>query len=334
MNTKKTVSPRRSQYCGTPLAPLIVLLITACVASADTNCSVVTVTNGVAVPVKNSADGAKKAKGQTLFLSSAVPMKKQASTPKPSPSPSVNVCKGGQGQPSTAKSAPLSTKGTSASNDPGDDYGSVKTISDPIQPVNRGTFWVNHQIYHYVFHPLNKVYKTILPTPVRTGVSNVFDNVNYPVRFVNDLLQWQPQRAGLETEKFLVNTTVGVGGIFKVSKKIPSLANIPKTDTTATFAKWRIPEGPYIVWPILGPKSARDTVGFVGDVALSPITWLTMGVGAGLSGGAAVAVQAPSTTSSTSDKIDNYETVTDHAIDRYEAVRSAYGQNRKKVESQ
>jgi len=268
---------------------------------------------------------------QKLVIKSAVSISKTVSA-KPSPSPRVTISKSSK-KDLSSKSSTLATKGSGNADDPGDDYGTIKTISDPIQPVNRGTFWLNHQIYHYVFHPLNKVYKTVLPTPVRTGVSNVFDNVNYPVRFVNDLLQWQPKRAGLETEKFLVNTTAGVGGIFKVSQKIPSLANVPKTDTTATFAKWRIPEGPYIVWPILGPKSARDTVGFVGDVALNPVTWLTLGAGAGLSGGAAVAVEAPSTTSTTSDKIDNYETVTDHAIDRYEAVRSAYSQNRKKVES-
>jgi phospholipid-binding lipoprotein MlaA len=307
-------------------------LIASGVAFADTNNGMVTVTNGIVSPVKDVSDAATKNNGKTLFLSSAIPIKKP--TPKPSPTPHVTVTKSTQAKSTSSKAVPTSAKTNASSDDPGDDYGTVKTISDPIQPLNRGTFWVNHQIYHYVFHPLNKVYKTVLPTPVRTGVSNVFDNVNYPVRFVNDLLQWQPQRAGLETEKFLVNTTAGVGGIFKVSKKIPSLANIPKTDTTATLAKWRIPEGPYIVWPILGPKSARDTVGFVGDVALNPVTWLTFGAGAGLSGGAAVAVQAPSTTSSTSDKLDNYETVTDHAVDRYEAVRSAYGQNRQKVESQ
>jgi phospholipid-binding lipoprotein MlaA len=284
------------------------------------------------VPNSPSSKAEATTADQKVVISSVVSISKSAH-PTPTPKPQVVVAKAAS-KATASKTTSPSGQGGAASDDPGDDYGSVRTISDPIQPVNRGTFWFNHQVYHYVFHPLNKVYKTVLPPPVRTGISNVFDNVNYPVRFVNDLLQWQPRRAGLETEKFVVNTTAGVGGIFKVSKKIPSLANVPKTDTTATLAKWRIPEGPYIVWPILGPKSARDTVGFVGDVALNPVTWLTFGAGAGISGGAAVAVQAPSTTSTTSDKLDNYETVTDHAVDRYEAVRSAYSQNRKKVESQ
>lgn len=306
-------------------------LISSGAVTADSN-PVVTAANGAVIPVKNPSDLSKKASSQTIYLSSALPMRKSTPAPKPLPSPApVTVKKSSQTKVPAASRA-TSAHGNDSNDDPGDDYGKTAILSDPIQPVNRGTFWFNHQLYRYVFRPVVKTYKTVIPTPVRTGVSNVFENVEYPIRFVNDLLQWQPKRACLETEKFLVNTTVGVGGIFKVSKKIPSLADVPKTDTTATLAKWNLPSGPYIVWPVIGPKSVRDTVGFVGDIGLDPVTWVTMGAAGGLAGASAVAVSAPDATQSVSDKLDTYETVTDHAVDRYEAVRSAYSQNRKKIE--
>jgi phospholipid-binding lipoprotein MlaA len=225
--------------------------------------------------------------------------------------------------------APLSKN----ESDPGDDYANVATIADPLEPVNRGTFWVNHQIYHYLFHPVCKTYKTVLPRPVRTGIFNVFDNLEFPVRFVNDLLQLKVKRAGLETEKFVVNSTAGVAGIMKVSSKIPYLADVPKTDTCTTFAKWKIPQGPYVVWPILGPKSLRDTVGWAGDVALDPVSWIGYGLIGGATGAWTIAVSAPDTARNVNDKLDTYETLTRTSLDRYLAIRSAYCQNRKKIES-
>jgi phospholipid-binding lipoprotein MlaA len=295
---------------------------------------------GTAIPVKNSSSVSKKDRGQTLYLSSAV--SREAPTPKPTPlikkqagashtvqRDSVTVIK-----PSGKPISPAHGK-AGVSDDPGDDYGTPKNcLSDPIKPVNRGFFWFNHQLYHYVFTPLNKTYKFVFPGPVRTGISNAINNVEYPVRFVNDLLQWKPERAGLETEKFLLNTTAGVGGLIKVSNKFQTLAEVKPTDTSATFAKWGIPPGCYIVWPVIGPKSVRDTFGFAGDLALNPASWFTYGVIGGLTGTTALAVSAPQTVGNTSDKLDTYETVTHTSIDRYNAVKSAYEQNRIKVETQ
>ena len=328
--------------------------------SSTDNASFVVVENGTATPVKKTNDLPKKSSGQTVYLCSEVVLKNRAPkptptpkatpTPKPSPTPKITPIPKPQlsaavkdkGQANSApitvsKSSGNASKGasgkTSAPDDEVDDYKNASSIPDPIQPVNRGVFWFNHQLYHYAFHPLNNAYKTVFPSTVRTGIYNVFDNLEYPVRFLNDLLQWQPKRAGLETEKFLLNSTVGVAGIFKPSNKVPSLRDVPKTDTGVTFAKWGVPEGCYIVWPILGPKSARDTLGFVGDLALYPVTWLTFGVGGAVTGTTALAVTGPDAARNTSDKIDTYNTVTRNSIDRYLAVRSAYEQNRKQAVS-
>jgi len=284
----------------------------------------------------------EKTSGQTVYLASEVAPKKPTPpnvkseaaklTTHADPPAQVTVIKP-LGHAKVAKSSTQPT--AEGSDDPWEnEYKNRARIADPIQPVNRGVFWFNHQLYHYGFNPLNKAYKFVFPTPVRTGIANAVNNIEYPVRFVNDLLQWKPEKAGLETEKFLLNSTAGVGGLIKVSNKFPKLAEVKPTDTSATFAKWGIPSGCYIVWPVIGPKSVRDTVGFAGDVALNPASWFTYGIVGGLTGTATLAVSAPQTVGNTSDKLDTYETMTKTSIDKYGAVKSAYEQNRKKVESQ
>lgn len=346
--------------------PLLTLSLGSLRASSSgtENAPYVVIENGTSTPVKNTSGLPKKSSGETVYLSSAVqlapsapkptPKPKPVATPKPTPAPKPTPTP--KPSPATKAQAPVAAKTTataapitvskpsgggsgkgsgkgSASDDELDDYKNSTSIADPIQPVNRGVFWFNHQLYHYAFHPLCKAYKAVLPSPVRTGIYNVFDNLEYPVRFVNDILQWQPKRAGLETEKFLLNSTVGVAGIFKPSSKYSSLRDIPKTDTGITLAKWGIPEGCYIVWPVLGPKSVRDTVGFAGDLALYPVAWVTYGAVGGLTGATTLALSGPDAARTTSDKLDTYENLTHNSIDRYTAVRSAYEQNRKNAVS-
>ena len=219
---------------------------------------------------------------------------------------------------------------------PGDDldeYTGAALIADPVEPLNRSILWMNHQLYRYILRPLSVTYDTVLPGPVRTGIYNVFDNLEYPVRFVNDSLQGKFKRAGLETEKFVVNSTAGVGGIMKVSNRIPSLSDIPRTDTGTTLAKWGIPHGFYIVLPILGPKSLRDTVGFGGDIALSPVTWVSFGALGGAGAATTLAVSAPDSARTLHERLDTYDAATRDSVDRYLAVRSAYVQNRQQTVS-
>lgn len=210
-----------------------------------------------------------------------------------------------------------------------DEYAKTADIPDPLQGFNRGTFWCNHQLYHYLFQPLSKTYRAVLPKQVRSGIYNVFDNLEYPDRFVNDLLQGRLRRAGQETGKFLVNTTAGVGGIFKVSQKISWTADVPAEDTGLTFARWGIPHGPYVVLPVLGPRSLRDTIGFAGDYALSPTAWLIY-VFPGVIW--IPAVTTPDTARSADEKMASYDLVTANTIDRYLAMRTTYAQNRKRAE--
>lgn len=211
-----------------------------------------------------------------------------------------------------------------------DEYSQVAKISDPIEPVNRGTFWVNHQLYRYILKPISRTYDTVIPSPVRRGIFNVFDNIQFPGRFVNDLLQWKLKRAGYESEKFVVNSVAGVGGIMKVSDRIPSLATLPHPDTGQTFAKWGIDHGCYVVLPVFGPKSVRDTVGFAGDIALNPLFWVSLWFP---SAAWLPAVTTPDSVRTLHDKLGAYDAATQNTLDRYLAIRSAYIQNRKKAEA-
>lgn len=208
-----------------------------------------------------------------------------------------------------------------------DEY-STALVSDPLESVNRATFWLNDGVYTIVFRPISKVYETVLPKPVRKGLDNGFENVKFPVRFVNNALQGNFKRARQELEKFLVNTTIGVGGIVRQSDRIPSLADVPAADTGQTFAKWGIGHGPYIVLPLLGPSSLRDAIGYAGDSALNPVSWVTT-----VYGGPAWTIAIPSTNTlrALPHSLRTYDAATKNALDRYLAARTSYIQYRNEV---
>jgi phospholipid-binding lipoprotein MlaA len=315
-------------------------------ASDDSDSPIVRITRDGFVPVRTLGARSRNS-GETCYLHSAVepqarvhaacstssakptPTPKPKATPIPTPAPAkITVVK-----PAKVQAAKSTGKSTAPANDDLDEYSDVALIADPIEPVNRGIFWVNHQFYRYILKPVSRTYDTILPKPARKGVYNVFDNLEYPVRFVNDLLQCKFQRAGKETGKFVVNSTAGVAGIMKVSDRIPALTDVPPEDTGQTFAQWGIGHGPYIVLPLIGPKSLRETVGFAGDVALSPVTWVTFGVIGGLGGATSLAVNYPNTARSMNGRMSAYDAVTKDAVDPYLATRGGYVQSRKQAVS-
>ena len=209
-----------------------------------------------------------------------------------------------------------------------DEY-DVALVPDPLEPINRATFWLNHEIYRFVLRPISKGYEKIVPTPVRKGIRNAYENVRFPVRLVNNALQGNFTRARQELEKFLINTSIGVGGIIRQSDRIPSLAEVPPTDTGVTFAKWKMSSGPYLVLPLLGPSTFRDTVGLAGDWALNPVSWVTIASGELW----LLAIPYTNTLRSLPEQLATYDSVTENALDRYLAARSAYIQFRNQAAS-
>ena len=160
------------------------------------------------------------------------------------------------------------------SEDDEDIYGEydVPRISDPFEPLNRSIHKFNATTIKFVVRPVAQGYETIVPSPARRGLTSFFENLRYPVRLVSNLLQGDVRRSFQETEKFLINTTIGVGGFIKVSDRYPHL-RVPDEDIGQALGKWGVPSGPYLVVPLLGPYTLRDGFGAVGDFYLTPMNW-------------------------------------------------------------
>lgn len=208
-----------------------------------------------------------------------------------------------------------------------DDYAVVK-VYDPIEPVNRVVFKFNDGLYDYVLRPVSKGYTRVVPASARRGLGNFFDNLRFPVRFVNCLLQGKFARAGRETEKFYVNTIAGLGGFIRISDDVPALESVPREDTGQTFGVWHIGKGPYLVLPVLGPGTVRDTVGTVGDYFLNPLNWDLKEKIDGYGWEGDTAVTAVNAINALPDLLTAYDAPRKDAIDPYIAVRSSYIQYR------
>lgn len=130
---------------------------------------------------------------------------------------------------------------------------------DPLEKMNRAVFRFNQKVDKYFFKPVSEGYVKLLPRPVRTGIKNIFANLWEPTTIVNDLLQGKFSRAALDTTRFVVNSTMGLLGIFDVATRFELYRH--DEDFGQTFAVWGIPSGPYLVLPFLGPSNIRDATG-------------------------------------------------------------------------
>lgn len=143
---------------------------------------------------------------------------------------------------------------------------------DRFERTNRAVYRFNDSLDRHIARPLAKGYVKAVPRPVRSGVSNFFNNLFYPTVIVNDLLQAKLKSFASDTTRLVVNTTIGIGGLFDPASQIGLPAG--DEDFGQTLGKWGVPSGPYVVLPIWGPSSVRDTVGFVGDQFTDPKTYL------------------------------------------------------------
>ena len=202
----------------------------------------------------------------------------------------------------------------------GEEYPPV-SVHDPIEPVNRGIFYVNDKLYRWVLKPVAKGYRYVVPKGVRTAVRNIFFNLGTPIRAANTLLQGKFKATGTELARFGINSTIGMAGFFDAAKQF-DLAR-KEEDTGQTLGVYGLGHGMYIVLPVLGPSSARDAVGFVGDTFLDPLTYISP---------TEVAIGANAVRSETNltFKIEDIDELIGAAVDPYVAVRDAYIQSREK----
>lgn len=154
-----------------------------------------------------------------------------------------------------------------------DKFFKEEDVSDPLEPMNRVFFEVNDKLYFWVLKPVNTVYTAVLPLDVRQGVGNFFENVAAPVRVVNNLLQGKVADAGIDFTRFLVNSTLGFLGFGDPALQAFGLEAKPE-DFGQTLGVWGVGEGPYLYLPIIGSLTIRDSVGFVGNSALHPATYV------------------------------------------------------------
>ncbi|MCQ8242139.1 MlaA family lipoprotein [Rhizosaccharibacter radicis] len=195
-----------------------------------------------------------------------------------------------------------------------------KANNDPFEPTNRVFYAVNDGLLTYVLTPVAHGYNYAVPKPVRTGIHNVLNNLGSPVQFLNDVLETKPRRAGDTFVRFVLNSTVGVGGVFDVAKHVGYPDH--SADAATTLALWGIPAGPYLYLPVFGPSSVRDGIGRGVDSGLNPYTWVafngvnTLQTTSGILG--AVDAVAP--------HVDDIKKLNDEALDPYATQRSLYRQ--------
>ena len=189
---------------------------------------------------------------------------------------------------------------------------------DPLETVNRGIYSFNEVADHYVLRPVAKGYDKVMPSFARTGVGNFFDNLFYPTTLLNDLLQLKLVQMGQDFSRFVINTTIGLGGLLDIATP----TGIPKHDEDfgQTLGYWGVGEGWYLMLPLLGPSDNRDLVGRGADVFTSPLYYVDDDrVTYGLAGLDAIDTRAA---------LLPADAVLEQQLDRYVFVRTIYLQNR------
>jgi phospholipid-binding lipoprotein MlaA len=202
------------------------------------------------------------------------------------------------------------------------DAGDDAAVNDPYENTNRFFYKVNDTIDTYSLKPIAQGYVYVTPQPVRTGVHNLLSNLSSPALFANDVAQANPKRAGDTFMRFLINSTVGVVGVFDVAKSVGYRSH--DTDFGVTLGLWGVPEGPFLYLPILGPNSPRGVVGYAADAALDPFTYVPHGYGLVTFNWARYGLGAIDTRASLLADLDKVKA---NALDPYATFRSLYRQH-------
>jgi len=196
--------------------------------------------------------------------------------------------------------------------------GSTRSPRDPWERMNRTTFALNQSLDKAVLRPVAHGYRKVTPQLLQTGFRNFMDNISYPITMVNDLLQGQFRPFVNDTFRLVLNSTIGIGGLFDPATRAGLDKN--ERDFGQTLGKWGVKSGPYFVIPVLGPSDVRDAFGRTVDEFTDPRfyiknPWWNWGLWA-------------------LDKVDLRsrllftDAVLDNAYDPYAFVRNAYLQRR------
>ncbi len=207
--------------------------------------------------------------------------------------------------------------------DDDDDSDRSVTVRDPLEPFNRDMFIINDFLMLYVLEPAAKGVKAVVPWEFRTIFRNALNNIRFPVRFVNCLLQGQWEKGGNEFAAFFLNTTVGFLGMADVAATYPGLSASPE-DMGQTFAVWGWEDSAFLTLPFFGPATFRDALGKLPDRLLDPLSWYTNLT-------QSLILRGGETVNSTTFRIGDYAAIKKASLDPYVAIRNGFIQNRNRL---
>ena len=196
-------------------------------------------------------------------------------------------------------------------------------MPDPFEDYNRYMFEFNEDFYKVVMRPVVREYRDFVSEDIRIGISNIFDNAMAPLKLASCLLQGDIAKSARVINRTLINTTIGLGGMFDVASKIG--VDDVNEDLDQALGSYGLPTGPYVVIPFFGPSYARGIVGRAGGMFFSPTAQFSPGleIGATLTFGEQV--------NGTSFIVDDIDQMEESTIDKYESVRDFYGQYRDRL---
>jgi phospholipid-binding lipoprotein MlaA len=194
----------------------------------------------------------------------------------------------------------------------------TKDSGDPYENVNRKVYSFNDTLDKKFVEPVAKKYAQYTPDPVRNGITNFFDNSGYLDTIANDLLQGKFGQTAHDSGRFLVNSTIGIGGLFDPATTMGLKRN--NEDLGQTFGKWGANEGAYLMLPLLGPSSVRDAPSPVMSMLLNPLTYIASVV--------TIPAGVVSAVNTRANLLDASRIRDQAALDPYTFVREAWRQQR------
>ncbi len=190
---------------------------------------------------------------------------------------------------------------------------------DPYESVNRDVFSFNDTVDDYVAKPISDAYKWVTPQFAQTGIFNFFNNLKNVNVVINDVLQGKFEQSAEDTGRLLINSTIGLGGLVDVAKDVGLKQN--DEDFDQTLAVWGVPQGPYMVLPLLGPTTVRGIPGAIFDTAANPSSYIGM------------PIQLVSMLNARANAQGSLDVVKEGALDPYVFIREGYLQTREHLAS-
>ena len=209
-----------------------------------------------------------------------------------------------------------------------DAYDEPLVVKDPFEGYNRFMFGVNNKIYTFIFNPLSNVYDFLIPKKIQGSVNNFVQAIGTPKRLFNNILQGKPKAAMTEVGRLLVNATLGIGGLFDPADRVFNLKQ-QNEDFGQTLGSYGMETGTYIIWPVIGPSTTRESIGFAVDAAFNPLLWFGVYDVAPQDGFRAISLTKRVNNYSYTTR-DAYKRLTENALDPYISMQYAFIQNREK----